>query len=108
MGGSLGAGEVVKLLSARGVMFEVILDEGGVIFKDGIPPFTSTPVAIIGTSEKVRGPRTHDAAYFSSRKHDAPYFSSRKRDAAYFSSRTHDAAYYPARKPMKYITLIHV
>ena len=44
---------MASLLRDRGVQFEVVVDEGGVIIEEGIQPFTDVPVAIIGTSEKV-------------------------------------------------------
>ena len=44
---------MASLLRGRGVQFEVLVDEGGVIIEEGIQPFTDVPVAIIGTSEKV-------------------------------------------------------
>ena len=32
---------------------EWVLDEGGVVIKDGLPPLTNTPIAVVGTAEKV-------------------------------------------------------
>ncbi|GAX73213.1 hypothetical protein CEUSTIGMA_g666.t1 [Chlamydomonas eustigma] len=51
--GTQGAFATAELLQYRGLKFEAILDEGGIILSEGIAPFTQTPVAIIGTSEKV-------------------------------------------------------
>lgn len=33
---------------------EMVLDEGGVIIEDGLPPLTRTPIALVGTAEKVQ------------------------------------------------------
>jgi carboxypeptidase PM20D1 len=51
--GTQGAFATAQLFKSRDQRFDVILDEGGIILSEGIAPFTHTPVAIIGTSEKV-------------------------------------------------------
>lgn len=51
VGGAAGAGEIARLLKARGVQLEMVLDEGGVI-GDGILPGVSGPVALVGIAEK--------------------------------------------------------
>lgn len=50
IGGS-GAIAVAKLLKARGVQAEFVMDEGGIITTNQIPGITK-PVALLGTSEK--------------------------------------------------------
>ncbi len=45
---------MASLLERRGVRLELIIDEGGAILTNGIAPFTSHPVALIGTAEKVK------------------------------------------------------
>ena len=45
---------MAALLAGRGVQLELVIDEGGLIFKDGLPPFSTHPTAIVGTLEKVR------------------------------------------------------
>ena len=44
---------MARLLRSRGVRLEFVLDEGGIVVLDGVPPFVSAPVAIVGTAEKV-------------------------------------------------------
>ena len=51
VGGAAGAGEIARLLKARGVQLEMVLDEGGII-GDGILPGVSGPVALVGIAEK--------------------------------------------------------
>lgn len=51
LGGFAGAGEISKLLKARGVHFEWTLDEGSGLV-EGIIPGVSRPVALISTAEK--------------------------------------------------------
>lgn len=51
IGGMRGAREVAQLLSARGIRFEYVLDEGGIV-ADNIIPGLSIPVALIGIAEK--------------------------------------------------------
>ena len=53
VGGRAGAQEVAKLLQKQGVQLDFILDEGGPLILDGLPPFLSTPLALVGTAEKV-------------------------------------------------------
>ena len=53
VGGTHGAAAIARLLEARGVQLAFVLDEGGVVLSDGVPPFVTAPVAIIGTAEKV-------------------------------------------------------
>ncbi len=54
VGGTYGASEIVEHLQSKNVKLEFVLDEGGVVIEDGMPPLTSTPVAIVGTAEKVK------------------------------------------------------
>ncbi|KXZ55981.1 hypothetical protein GPECTOR_2g1533 [Gonium pectorale] len=69
VGGALGAGAIAQLLRSRGVELEVVVDEGGVVLMDGLRPFSSGPVALVGTAEKgyvnlevvVRSPGGHSA-----------------------------------------------
>ena len=52
--GGFGAAAMAKLLEEQGVEeFDHILDEGGTVLVDGLKGLLSTPVAIIGTAEKV-------------------------------------------------------
>ncbi len=53
VGGYFGAAKVAELLQSRGVVLEIVMDEGGTVFRDGMRPFTTDPVAIVGTTEKV-------------------------------------------------------
>ena len=53
VGGEKGAGSIARLLASRGVRLEMVNDEGGMLSVDGLKPLTSTPVALIGTAEKV-------------------------------------------------------
>lgn len=53
MRGALGAGAIAALLRQRGVQLDIIVDEGGVVLRDGIRPFTTRPTALVGTAEKV-------------------------------------------------------
>lgn len=53
VGGGVGASATAALLEEEGVRLAAILDEGGGIFLDGLPPITSLPVARIGLAEKV-------------------------------------------------------
>ena len=55
VGGSLGAALIAEKLLARYGAVEVVLDEGTPILLDGIAPFTSRPVALVGVAEKVGG-----------------------------------------------------
>ncbi|KAK9828452.1 hypothetical protein WJX72_000063 [[Myrmecia] bisecta] len=52
VGGDRGAGATAKLLQDRGIEVELVLDEGGGVFVDGVEPFTQHPVAAVGTAEK--------------------------------------------------------
>ena len=49
--GELGAGTIVRTLADRGVRLACVFDEGSVI-SDGIVPFVSRPLAMIGLAEK--------------------------------------------------------
>ena len=49
--GALGAGTIVRTLAERGVRLACVFDEGSVI-SDGIVPFVSKPLAMIGLAEK--------------------------------------------------------
>ena len=51
VGGTRGARVVAELLKQRGVQFELVLDEGGVI-GDGILKGVSAPTALVGVAEK--------------------------------------------------------
>ena len=51
--GTFGAGAMAKLLLAAGVQLEYIFDEGGAVLIDGVRGLTTTPVALVGTAEKV-------------------------------------------------------
>mmetsp|Transcript_17488 Transcript_17488/g.52473 ORF Transcript_17488/g.52473 Transcript_17488/m.52473 type:complete len:508 (+) Transcript_17488:152-1675(+) len=52
VGGLCGAAEVVRWLKEGGVQLKFVLDEGGVIIRDGLPPLTHAPIALVGTAEK--------------------------------------------------------
>lgn len=52
LGGTYGAAKIVELLQSQGVQLEFVLDEGGVVISDGLPPLTKTPIALVGTAEK--------------------------------------------------------
>lgn len=54
LGGTYGASKIVEHLQSKNIELEFVLDEGGVVIEDGMPPLTSTPVAIVGTAEKVK------------------------------------------------------
>jgi carboxypeptidase PM20D1 len=51
VGGNRGAQKIAELLRRRGVQFEMILDEGGVV-ADGILPDVKVPTAMMGVAEK--------------------------------------------------------
>jgi carboxypeptidase PM20D1 len=51
VGGTQGARQISALLKSRGVVLEMVLDEGGVI-SDGILTGVSQPVALVGIAEK--------------------------------------------------------
>lgn len=53
VGGLEGAALIVRYLQQRGVKLDFVLDEGGFIIQDGLPPLTRTPLALVGTAEKV-------------------------------------------------------
>eukprot|EP00775_Hariotina_reticulata_P006875 gene6876-7091_t len=45
-------GHIASELSSQGIELEMVWDEGIGISLDGLPPFTSQPVALVGTAEK--------------------------------------------------------
>ncbi len=51
-----GANATARLLAARGVSLELVVDEGGLVLQDGLKPFTREPVALVATAEKVGVP----------------------------------------------------
>ncbi|MEZ4429419.1 MAG: M20/M25/M40 family metallo-hydrolase [Nannocystaceae bacterium] len=51
VGGDNGAGQIAKMMAARGDRYEFVLDEGGVILADGLPGVTQ-PIALVGVAEK--------------------------------------------------------
>jgi carboxypeptidase PM20D1 len=51
VGGLNGAREIARLLKARGVTLDMVIDEGGVI-SDGVLPEIAAPVALVGVAEK--------------------------------------------------------
>lgn len=51
VGGRRGARQIAALLESRGVEFEIVLDEGGVIGHNILPGVTE-PVALVGIAEK--------------------------------------------------------
>ncbi len=53
VGGGKGAAAIAELLASRKVQLAMINDEGGMLSVDGLKPLTHTPVALIGTAEKV-------------------------------------------------------
>lgn len=53
VGGLEGAALIVRHLQQRGVRLDFVLDEGGFIIQDGLPPLTRTSLALVGTAEKV-------------------------------------------------------
>ena len=69
VGGTFGATAIARLLQSRGVQLEFVLDEGGIVILDGVPPFVAAPVGIIGTAEKVGHPMPSlRVAYITSAK----------------------------------------
>jgi carboxypeptidase PM20D1 len=52
IGGRAGAALVAAHCRQKGLTFEAILDEGGIISTGSIPGLENTPVALIGTAEK--------------------------------------------------------
>lgn len=44
--------KTAALLAERGIELEVIWDEGTVIMRDGFPPITNSPFALVATAEK--------------------------------------------------------
>lgn len=56
VGGQHGAASLAKLLQERGVELDFLLDEGGNVMTDGIPPLTGRPIAVVSTAEKVTAP----------------------------------------------------
>ena len=56
LGGAFGAQAIVEKLHSRGVDPELVLDEGGMIFMDGLQMSSMTivpgPLAVVGTAEK--------------------------------------------------------
>lgn len=52
VGGLEGAHQIVRYLQSRDVVLDFVLDEGGFIIQDGLPPLTRSPFAIVGTAEK--------------------------------------------------------
>lgn len=53
VGGGFGASAMAELLEKEGIDFEHILDEGGTVLTDGLKGIMDTPVAVVGTAEKV-------------------------------------------------------
>lgn len=53
LGGRCGAARIVQSLQEGGVQLDFVIDEGGVIIRDGLPPLTRVPIALVGTAEKV-------------------------------------------------------
>ena len=53
VGGEHGAQNLAATLKDRGVEVEFVVDEGGMIATDGMPPITDEPLALVGTAEKV-------------------------------------------------------
>ena len=49
------AGVTAQLLASRGVKLDIVLDEGSGIARDGFTPYTTFPVALVGTAEKGYG-----------------------------------------------------
>ncbi|KAG2500865.1 hypothetical protein HYH03_001626 [Edaphochlamys debaryana] len=53
VGGRLGAAKTAALLASRGVTLDIVVDEGGLVFEDGLKPFLpGRPVAMVATAEK--------------------------------------------------------
>ena len=48
--------QLARLLAERKVQLDFVIDEGGNILTDGMPPLTTRPTAVIGTAEKVPMP----------------------------------------------------
>ena len=51
--GTFGAQAMARLLQEAGMQLEYIFDEGGTVLIDGVKGLTTTPVALVGTAEKV-------------------------------------------------------
>lgn len=51
LGGLRGAAEIVKLLKARGLRFEFVIDEG-LVLTEGVVPGVRAPAALVGIAEK--------------------------------------------------------
>lgn len=51
IGGLRGAAEIVKLLRARGLRFEFVIDEG-LVLTEGVVPGVKAPAALVGVAEK--------------------------------------------------------
>lgn len=49
--------QLARLLAKRKVQLDFVIDEGGNILTDGMPPLTTRPTAVIGTAEKVPMPK---------------------------------------------------
>jgi hypothetical protein len=54
VGGLLGAKATAELLASRGIQLAVVVDEGGVVLRDGLKPLAHQPLALVGTAEKVK------------------------------------------------------
>jgi carboxypeptidase PM20D1 len=52
VGGVHGAAKIVEHLKSQSVQLEFVLDEGGFVIEDGMPPLALKPIAIVGTAEK--------------------------------------------------------
>lgn len=54
VGGPNGAAAVAEKMRVEGKRVAIVWDEGLVLLSDGLGQLTKTPVAMIGTAEKVR------------------------------------------------------
>ncbi|KAG2501991.1 hypothetical protein HYH03_000487 [Edaphochlamys debaryana] len=52
VGGDKGAARIADLLEQRGVKVDMVYDEGGSIGRDGFPPYSPHPLALVGLAEK--------------------------------------------------------
>ncbi|CAG9462299.1 unnamed protein product [Pedinophyceae sp. YPF-701] len=52
VGGGLGAVRIAEVLKQRGLEFEMVLDEGGMVFHEGVKGLSKVPTGMVGVAEK--------------------------------------------------------